>query len=77
MIKYHYFFLVKAFKKINYTVQYVLSTSDSKDMEVCLYKKFWNPNAAEVRGLMEALGYRVAMTDCVTVPGKIIVDCSY
>lgn len=77
MIKFHLLYLTNSFKGKNYTVKYVIGSADSKNIQVCLLKRFGDPCEAQVSDTMRAMGYQVLMSDVVSVPGEIIVECSY
>ena len=62
---------------MDYKVKYLILSKESKEIQACLFKRFSCPCESEVRRFMEALGYCVLMTDVVSTPGEILVQCSY
>ena len=73
----HYSVLNHYLNKIKYRVKSFWVYLGSKELQVCLYKRFGTPSEGEVRRHLEGLGYTVLMMDGVTVPGEITVQCCY
>ena len=73
----HHIYLNTNLKIKNYIVRGVVVSCCAKEVDVHLSKRFGILFEEKVRKDLEQLGYYVNMMDSATVPGDVIVQCSY